>query len=264
MTRGPTSSRRLGDRLNRREYLKHFAVLFTGTVASQLLNLASYPLLARIYSPADFGVFATFVASAAIPSVLACGRFDLAVPTAPRWGRFAILWLCFAVTAGTGLISGIGAAIYWLVKDGAVTPILPVLFGLCVLLTGFCAAGTSYLQRHNLYRTSSASVVMRTGGAVAIQLILGLLWKSPLGLIIGFAAGLVSQAALLSWSIWAHVPPRRSSRRQLAALFRRYRRQVTVDIPSTFIGSLSLNLPTLLLANLYGQKVVGYYALAAR
>jgi O-antigen/teichoic acid export membrane protein len=250
--------------MNRREYLKHFAVLFTGTVAAQLLNLASYPILARIYSPADFGVFATFVASAAIPSVLACGRFELAVPTAPNWGRFAILWLCLAVSVGTGLISAVGSAIYWLLKDGAVTPILPVLFGLCVFLSGFCAAGTLYLMRHNYYRMSSASVVMRTGGAVATQLLLGLTWKSPLALIIGFATGLLSQALLLAWSMWTHVPPRRSSRAQVAALFRRYRRQVSVDIPSAFIAAVSLNLLTLLLANLYGQKIVGYYALAQR
>jgi O-antigen/teichoic acid export membrane protein len=254
----------LGDRLNRREYLKHFAVLFTGTVAAQALNLASYPLLARIFSPADFGVFATFVASAAIPSALACGRFELAVPTAPRWGRFAILWLCFAVSAASGLISAVGAAVYWLVEEGGLSPVLPMLFGFCVFLTGFCAAGTLYLMRNNLYRMSSAGVVVRTGGAVAIQILLGLSWKSPLALIIGFAAGLASQALLVSWSIWTHAPPRPSGRRQMAALFRRYRRQVTVDIPSTFIAALSLNLLTLLLANLYGQRVVGYYALAQR
>jgi O-antigen/teichoic acid export membrane protein len=239
-------------------------VLFTGTVAAQLVNLASYPLLARIYSPADFGVFATFVASAAIPSTLACGRFELAVPTAPRWGRFAILWLCLLVSVGTGLISTAGAALYWLLKDGSVTLILPILFGLCVFLSGFCAAGTLYLMRHDLYRTSSASVVMRTAGAVAIQILLGLTWKSPLALIIGFTAGLASQSLLLSWSIWTHAPPRQAQRRQMLALFRRYRRQVSVDIPSAFIAAVSLNLLTLLLANLYGQKVVGFYALAQR
>lgn len=239
-------------------------MLFTGTAAAQVVNLASYPILARIFSPADFGVFATFVASAAIPSALACGRFELAVPTAPSWGRFAILWLCFGVSLATGLISSVSSAAYWLLKDGSVTPVLPVLFGLCVFLTGFCAASTLYLMRHNFYRMSSASVVMRTGGAVATQLLLALTWKSPLALIIGFAAGLASQAMLLSWNIWRHVPPRRSSRRRVVALFRRYRRQVTVDIPSTFIAAVSLNLLTLLLANLYGQKVVGYYALAQR
>lgn len=250
--------------MDRRQYLKHFAVLFTGTVTAQVLNLVSYPLLARIFSPADFGVFATFVSAAAIPSALACGRFELAVPTAPAWGRFAILWLCIAISTCTGILSGIGASLYWLAKDGRVGPALPLLFGICVFLTGFCSASSLYLMRHNFYRMSSAGVAVRTGAAVAIQLALGLLWKVPTALIVGFAGGLAAQALMLTYSVWTHVPPRWRRRRDIGVLFRRYRRQVTVDIPSASIAAVSLNLLTLLIANLYGQTVVGFYSVGQR
>lgn len=250
--------------MDRREYLRHFTILLSGTLAAQVLNLASYPLLARIYSPENFGIFATFVSAAAIPGALACARFERAVPTAPRWGRSAILWLCVAISALMGLISVVGAAAYWLLNDHRLTLGLPLLFGMSVGLTGFCAAGTLYLMRNNLYRMSSASIVVRTGSAVAIQLLLGITWSSPAALVVGFTGGLVAQALVLAWSIWTHArlgPPRRA---QMAVLFRRYRRQITVDIPSTFIAALSLNLLTLLLANLYGQAIVGFYALGQR
>src|SRR5687767_8086459 len=117
--------------MDRRQYLRHFMVLFSGTAAAQLVNLASYPFLARLYTPADFGVFAMFVAVSAIPGAIACGRFDLAVPTAPRAGRFAILWLCVAIAVAMGALSTVGSAIYWFATDAQVQPAIPLLLGLC-------------------------------------------------------------------------------------------------------------------------------------
>ena len=116
-------------------------MLFSGTAAAQLANLASYPILARLYSPSDFGVFAMFVAVSAIPSAIACARFDLAVPTAPSAGRFAIMWLCIVIAAGMGAASALFSAIYWYIAaPTGLSPSMPLLLGLCVSLTGFCAA----------------------------------------------------------------------------------------------------------------------------
>lgn len=250
--------------MDRRQYLKHFMVLFSGTVAAQALNLASYPLIARLYTPADFGIFATFVAVSAIPGAIACGRFDLAVPTAPNAGRFAILWLCTLFAGAIGLISAAGGAVYWWGIEGAFDPLRPLLLGLCVFFTGFCAAGALFLMRHDWYRVNSASLLARTLVVVALQVGLALLWPHPLSLILGFTAGFAIQATIFAWTIWRHIPPGPPRPRQMRAMFRRYRRQVAVDIPSTFIAALSLNLLTFMLASHYGEVVVGLYALGLR
>ncbi|AQR75540.1 oligosaccharide flippase family protein [Sphingomonas sp. LM7] len=250
--------------MDRRQYLRHFMVLFSGTAAAQLVNLASYPFLARLYTPADFGVFAMFVAVSAIPGAIACGRFDLAVPTAPRAGRFAILWLCIAIAAAMGALSAVGSALYWVVTGAQVQPVIPALLGLCVFLTGFCAAAALYLMRHDGYRSNSASMLLRTGSTVAIQIGLALVWRHPLSLIIGFTLGFAAQALLLAWAIWRHVPPKRPRVAQMRAMFRRYQRQVAIDIPSTFIAAVSLNLLTFLLLGLFGANVVGLYSLGNR
>ena len=251
--------------MDRRAYLNHFAVLFSGTAAAQLANLASYPLLARLYTPTDFGIFAMFVAISAIPAAIACGRFDLAVPTAPSAGRFAIMWLCMLIAAAMGLLSAIGSGLYWWVAapEGA-HPSMPLLLGLCVFLTGFCAAASLYLMRHDRYRMNSASLLMRTGTTVLVQIALAFVWRHPLSLIVGFTAGLGAQALLLAWTIRRYVPigPARPS--QMKAMFRRFRRQVTVDIPSTLIAAFSANLLTFIILILYGEHVLGFYSLGQR
>jgi lipopolysaccharide exporter len=250
--------------MDRRQYLRHFMVLFTGTAAAQLMNLASYPFLARLYTPADFGIFATFVAVSAIPGAIACGRFDLAVPTAPSMGRFAILWLCVIIATGMGVLSAAGGAIYWSVIEGVADPLRPLLLGLCVFFTGFCAASSLYLMRHDWYRVNSASLLARTGAVVLLQIGLAFVWRHPLSLIIGFTVGFGVQALIFAWTVWRHIPPGPPRPRQMRAMFRRYRSQVAVDIPSTFVAALSLNLLTFMLAVLYGQYTVGLYALGSR
>ncbi len=250
--------------MDRRLYLKHFIVLFSGTAAAQAANLVSYPFLARLYTPSDFGVFAMFIAVSAIPGAIACLRFDLAVPIAPQRGRFAILWLCYALSAAMGAISALGSVIYWEVVGAQMNAALPLLLGLCVFLTGFCASSSLYLMRHDAYKLNSASLLIRTGATVLIQIGLAYVWREPIALIIGFTTGFALQAVTLGWAIHRHVPPGRPRPRQMLALFYRFRRQVAVDIPSTFIASVALNMMTFLLLALFDDRIVGFYALASR
>ncbi|MES2135448.1 MAG: oligosaccharide flippase family protein [Pseudomonadota bacterium] len=250
--------------MNRREYLKHFMIILSGNGAAQVVNLLSYAFLARLYAPQAFGIFATFVAASAIPGAIACARFDVAVPVAPRRGRFGILWLCVAVAAFMGLVSIAGGAIYWATAGVDWNWELPVLLGLCVFLTGLCSAESMFLMRHDRYRASSASLLLRTGSAVLVQIGLGLTAATSFSLVVGFVFGLVAQATMLSLIIWKRLSPGRPKPRDMRAMFRRFRRQVAMDVPSTLLAALSLNLPVFLLAALYDKPTVGFFAISNR
>ena len=251
--------------MDRRQYLKHFMIILSGNGAAQAANLLSYPFLARLYTPEAFGHFALFVAVAAIPSAIACGRFDLAIPTAPRAGRFGIFWLCILVSAAMGVLAIGGSAVFWFIAStDSNPPLLSLLVGLCVFLTGVCSALMYFLMRHDRFRASSSSLVVRTGSAVACQLLLALVAKTALSLIVGFAFGLIAQALYLI-AIYARSTGKpRFRMRDVKAMFARYRRQVTVDIPSTVVAAFSQSLMTFLLAGLYGQRVVGFYSIGNR
>jgi O-antigen/teichoic acid export membrane protein len=163
-----------------------------------------------------------------------------------------------------GVASIVGGAVYWLLIASKPDALMPLLLGTCVFLTGFCTASSLYLMRHDRYRVSSFSVVLRTGGAVTIQIALAFVSATAFSLILGFILGIAAQALVLGWSIWTQVPPGRPRAGPMRAMFRRFRKQVTVDIPSTFIAAVSLNLLTFILSALYGQAVVGLYAIGNR
>ena len=68
------------DFLRTKSFSKNVALLTAGTVLSQLILLASLPLLTRLYDPSDFGLLAIYLASTSFLGVVACLRFNVAIP----------------------------------------------------------------------------------------------------------------------------------------------------------------------------------------
>ncbi|MDP3674453.1 MAG: oligosaccharide flippase family protein [Novosphingobium sp.] len=250
--------------MDRRQYLRQFVALFTGTAAAQAFNLASYPLLARLYTPTEFGLFGTFIAASAIPGAIACGRFELAIATAPSEGRKAVLWLCFAVALIVALVGTLGmTAWWWHTATPALGLMAPLLF-VAILLTGVANAVTMYLMRHEAFRFASVGVVVRTAVTVAVQLGAALLVPSAAGLIAGFCLGLVAQALLGLVLAQRDHGMGRPDLAEMRAMFRLFGRQVSVDIPSTLLAALSINLMPFVLQFLYGIRAVGFYSVGQR
>lgn len=89
------------------EFYKNILRMFTGTAISHLLWILSMLLVARLYTPEYFGEGQLFVSAASVLSIVATGRYEMAI-VVPRY-RFvamnllsfsSILSLCGAVAFG--------------------------------------------------------------------------------------------------------------------------------------------------------------------
>ncbi len=60
-------------------FLKSVTTLALGTIISQVIVLASSPLLSRLFSVADFGVLSVFTSVSVFLAVLSTGRYELAI-----------------------------------------------------------------------------------------------------------------------------------------------------------------------------------------
>jgi len=63
----------------RSEFLKNVLVLLTGTGFGQLITLLASPILSRLYSPAEYGVFTVFISTASMMAAISAARYDLAI-----------------------------------------------------------------------------------------------------------------------------------------------------------------------------------------
>ena len=61
------------------EFTRNVLTLMTGTTIAQAIPIAISPILTRIYTPEDFGIFALYISIASILSLIATGRYELAI-----------------------------------------------------------------------------------------------------------------------------------------------------------------------------------------
>ena len=61
------------------EFSRNVLTLMTGTTIAQAIPISISPILTRIYTPEDFGIFALFVAISSIFGSIANGRYELAI-----------------------------------------------------------------------------------------------------------------------------------------------------------------------------------------
>ena len=61
------------------EFSRNVLTLMTGTTIAQAIPIAISPILTRIYTPKDFGLYALFISIAFILASVANGRYELAI-----------------------------------------------------------------------------------------------------------------------------------------------------------------------------------------
>ena len=243
--------------------LRATLTLMTGSVLAHALPLLLGPMLTRQYAPADFGQYALLWAIATNLAVVACARYEFALPLEKAPGRAALLMalcarLLLALTAGSVLFALVLA--HW--QGMALAWMLP----LAVLVIGATQWLTMWATRSQSFGLLSAARLVQQGGGALLQVLLGLLKTGTPGLLIGpIAAGLIA-AWLLARPApqggWRRVWSQPLSR--LKVMASRHRDFPLYNTPHAFMGALQDTLALLLIAAWAGDAAAGFWALALR
>ena len=250
-------------------FFRNVAILTGGTVIAQIINLLSSPIIARIYRPEDLGNLSAYVSMVSILAVVACLRYDTAIPL-PMDDETAIslLVLSFLIVL---VLAGILWAILFIFSDQIVilinTPLLkPYLWLLPVsfMVMGIYQALSFWAIRMNAYGQIAKTKFYQSFGMAVTQVGLGLLTLKPAGLLIGDAVGRtcgVSALAILTWKKWKEIIKNISTDRIITAA-KEYRRFPFISTGANLLNSLNLYLPSLITTAFYGTGVSGQLMLS--
>ena len=251
-------------------FLKSVSILASGTVIAQLISLLASPVVTRLYTPADLGVLAVFVALVATLAPVVCGRYEMALvlPKEESEGRqllgislLVALTVSFAFMAATALfhdtvtsLLNVSMSSYWL-----------LLAPLALLLTGISTALTWYSNRVEQYEAIAKSRLVQATIVAAISIGLGWAGLAYQGLLFAYVAGWVTIAAYFVYRYrrvftaevftWT---------RQKAMLLRRYGEFPVYNASTSLLNGLALALPVFFLSRYHSGEVVGLYALTTR
>jgi O-antigen/teichoic acid export membrane protein len=238
--------------------LRATLTLLAGGTAAQLLPLLIGPLLTRLYSPAEFGLYHLFAAVAANVAVVACARYEFALPLA-RDSREAdelralCLWLLVAVGA-----LGVVAGAVWAIAVAALWPLwLPA----AVFAWGALSLATLLATREQRFRALAAGRVVQHGGGAVAQLVAGWAQLGAAGLIAAPLLATAAAVALLGLPLrgWRGVNLQR-----LREVARRHRAFPLFNTPHAFSGALQDTLSIALVAATHGAAAAGFWGLALR
>lgn len=252
------------------EFSLNVLTLMTGTTIAQAIPIAISPILTRLYTPKDFGVYALFISITAIFGSIANGRYELAIML-PRKDEDAIniFALGFIIVSSLSLFL---LVIVILFNDYFITllgneeiaiwlyfiPITVFFMGLWNILNYFNNRKKNYKDLRNA--TIIKSIVLAT-----IQLSVGFLKSGVTGLIVGqIISQLFANTKLLKNITKDKFLISKISRIKMLALLKKYKKFPIYSLPSTLADTSSLQLPYLVIPTIFSLTISGYFSFAKK
>ncbi|MCK9688370.1 lipopolysaccharide biosynthesis protein [Scleromatobacter humisilvae] len=238
--------------------LRAVLTLVAGGAIAQALPLLLGPWLTRLYSPEQFGVYHLFAAVSANLAVVACARYEFALPlVGDAVDAAALRALCLRVLGGVTLASALGAAAWLAWSAHGWTAWLPV----AVAVLGWLSLATLWATRAQAYRALAIARVVQYGGASLAQAGAALLGAGVQGLIVAPIAAAAAAAAVLRLPVNDAVRPSPQRWRELA---RRFRDFPLLNTPHAFMGALQDTVSIAMIAAWQGPVAAGFWGLSLR
>jgi O-antigen/teichoic acid export membrane protein len=249
-------------------FARKVLVLAGGTAAGQLLSLLAVPLIARLYTPADYGILGIYMSALGLMVPVAALRFESGVPGAESdsvAARLIIVALTAVVLSGMVITLSLVVLGPRLEQIGTLKPLIPFawLVPLGVTLAGAYQSFTFWCIRKQDFRVLSTTKIAQGAGMVSAQLLLGIGHRGPLGLLVGHMIGQSSGITTLMRRIFSkdrgsfqHINPGK-----LVDTARQYHRFPKLSVAALLLETSSVHLPLLLFATGYGVTVMGWVSL---
>ena len=255
-------------KLLKSEFNRNVLTLMTGTTIAQAIPIAITPILTRIYTPEDFGVFALFIAIASIFGTIVNGRYELAIML-PRKDEDAIniFALGFIITFVISLILLILVLVFnnYFVNllDNKEIGVWLFFIPITVFLIGLWQLLNYFNIRKKQYRDIAKATIIKTIVLSTVQLSIGLIKSGVTGLISGqIISQLFANTKLLSNIIKDKVLISKISKKKIISLAKKYQDFPKHDAPAALSNTAASVLPLILLPKLFGLAMGGYFFLA--
>jgi len=256
--------------LPRGSFARGVSILAGGTAFSQALAVLASPVLTRLYSVEDFGYFQMYMAFMAFAALAVTLRYEQAIflPEKEEVAASLVIVTICTVLAMSALFGFLAWAVhrYGLLPTSAAG--LRPYVGL--IPVAICGAGiyqtlSIWALRQKAYPQVMGTKITQVGSQIAIQTGMGVLHTGPLGLFLGDAIGRMAGSlslARLAWRSRGAFQVARWNSIWSAAV--RYRRFPFVSSGAALLGVAAYSIPPLLMAQLYGTKTLGWFALGDR
>ena len=247
------------------EFAKNVLKHFTGTAGSNLITIAVLPILTRLYSASDFGMFQLLVSTVVLFSTISTLKLELAV-VLPKYEVIsnAVFKLAIVVLIATTAVFSLFLILFgnFILSALNAETLAPYIFyiSLGIFTNGFMQLVQYLPIRAKDYSFLAKSKIIQSGFSQSAALGAGILGANFLGLFLSMVAGFILNVILILNKNRTSL--RSFSNKRLLTVFKRYKKFPIVNTPMTFFNTLSKELPVFMFTIYFGAEVVGLYMAA--
>jgi len=241
----------------------------TGTTIAQAIPIAISPILTRIYTPKDFGIFALYISISSIFATIATGRYELAIML-PKKDEDAINIVVLSIILS--LVISLLTFIIVFFFNSQITAILGneeiknwlYFIPLTVLLTGIYQAFNYWSNRKKQYRRLVSSKVIQSTTTATTNLSLGFSGLGSNGLIFGGILGQAIATSVLIKMVLAKDKAKfkYTNKLKVFALAKKYKKLPFLSLPNALIDAIRVSGINILMTTFYSVTVLGQFSLA--
>lgn len=252
------------------EMLFNFKILITGSLLSQILIVVSSPVIFRLYSPEELGVFALFISIVTILSPVISGGYNLAIVSAKKDKDGNDLFVLSIYT--TLILSAILLLFLFLFEEPIkifldakklnlwfyAIPIAVCLQSLNLIITG-------YANRYKNYKLIAKSSVIRSFFYIILVISFGYFGLSNNGL---FFSELLASVIIIIFVIILYkkffIQINFKNKRKLKFIIKKYINFPIFTVVPVILNNLATLMPIFFLTKFFSDLIVGYYFFAIK
>jgi lipopolysaccharide exporter len=250
------------------KFLSNVLKLFSATVLGQLIGIIVSPILSRLYSPNDFGIFQLFFSLSGLIAIVACLSYQSAINLTKKDEDAAnIVVLCLGLIFVTSILSTVFLFLFsenieqFLNAPGLSTYLFLIPFAI-IANSGAYVLG-SWLSRRQQFGVLAQANLFSSITGKTTSIGFGVLSPSPFGLIFGT---IVNDVTILLISLRRTLADlhifHQVSYEKIRELAKRYKKFPQYSAVSSLTSNAATQAIPFMLAFSFSTVVVGYYAMA--
>jgi O-antigen/teichoic acid export membrane protein len=253
-------------------FFRSVLTLTSGTVVAQLIAVLASPVITRLFTPADMGMLASFLAITTIIGIISTGNYESAIvlPEDDLEAN-ALVYLAGIISIFFGLLF----TIVFVVFNNQLVRILnlqniPSIWlygvGIFVVLAGFDAILNRLVIRRKHFKISATTTVAQQIGTNGAKIYSGVIGFGINGLFLATVFGFLIREIRLFFTerdfLFRKEKIPNIQRIKNAAL--RYKKFPLISVWSSLLNVASIQVPIIIFTGLFSAEIVGYYSLGHR
>ncbi|WP_340391946.1 oligosaccharide flippase family protein [Macrococcoides caseolyticum] len=242
---------------------KNSIYMLGSSIISQILLVITVPIISRLFTPEEYGVFTLFSNIAFLLIPIINGRFDLLIiNSVDKKESYIFSKISFIISV---ILLILVTPVFFLYFKLSNYPLIFVIFLIILLfLVSVNNITSSYFSFLNQYNKVAYINLIRTILLIVLQIIFGYLSFGYYGLIIGFVFSYLS-GTIFSLNMWKDIQKYKETDNTLIKnKFFENIDQLKYSSTSIFINTISMSLIVFVIDFFYNSLEVGYYGMSLR